>query len=239
MSVVKQSCEKPADGLEVFRKLAAQFADNFTKALVARTSEVARVEIKARCLASVGELLRTKCADSPTRQGVALIYDEVFADCVCSMYLAAQGLDKPAQLVLRRVLELGLAAVYLWDQPHLFWGWKELDQDLSFNDIAEHLSSPSYLKFVVSENGGTAPTHLFDVTVARREYRVLSNTVHGKISTFESPLVDRFRHSDSDWQAHLSRVEKIQDLLLDATKARFRVVRQELSIVQPQIVAHS
>jgi hypothetical protein len=187
----------------------------------------------------VGNILHTKCAESQTQKAVSAIYDEVFADCVCSVYLAGQGLDKPAQLVLRRVLELGLAAIYLWDQPHLFWGWKDYDQDLSFTEITEHLSSQRYLRFVESENPGYRPSQLIDVTLARSQYRDLSNTVHGKVTTFESSLVDRFRHSESDWNAHLSRVEKIQDLLLDAAKNRFSVVRQHLPLAQPQIIVNS
>jgi len=231
-----QICQKPSDGLEVFRKLSAQFAQNFTTALNTKIPEVGRVELKSRCLASVGELLRDKCAVSNTQKQIAPIYDEVFADCICSMYLAAQGLDKPAQLVLRRVLELGLAAAYLWDQPHVFWGWKEFDQDLSFTEIAGYLSSQAYLRFVASENGASEPVPLIDVTLARNEYRALSNTVHGKVSTFESPLIDRFRHSDVDWKAHLVRLESIQDLLLNLARGRFAAVRERLTIVQPQIV---
>jgi hypothetical protein len=231
-----QTCQKPPDGIEVFRKLAAQFSQNFNAALVVPMAEVSRVELKARCLSSVGELLRDKCAVSETQKQIAAIYDEVFADCVCSIYLAAQGLDKPAQLVLRRVLELGLAAVYLWDQPQHYWGWKEVDEDLSFTDITGHLSAQSYLRFVASENGTTEPIPLFDVILARNEYRALSNTVHGKLSTFESPLLDRFRHSDADWRAHLIRLEAIQDLLLNIANGRFTIVRENLTIVQPQIV---
>jgi hypothetical protein len=231
-----QSCQKPSDGLDVFRKLAEQFSQNFNTALNTQIPEVGRVELKSRCLASVGGLLREKCAVSNTQKQIAAIYDEVFADCVCSIYLAAQGLDKPAQLVLRRVLELGLAAVYLWDQPHLFWGWKELDQDLSFTEITGHLSAQHYLKFVASENGASDPVPLFEVTLARNEYRALSNTVHGKVSTFESPLIDRFRHSDFDWKTHLVRMEVIQDLLLSIVSGRFAAVRESLTVAQPQIV---
>lgn len=229
-----QICQKP-DGLEVFRKLAAQFTQNFTTAFSLLVPEIKRVELKSRCLSSIGEILHSKCATSDTQKQIATIFDEVFADCVCSIYLAGQGLDKPAQLVLRRVLELGLAAVYLWDQPHILWGWKEFDEDLRFTEITTYLSTPSYLRFVASENKQVDPTPIFDASIARNEYRALSNTVHGKISTFESPLIDRFRHSDGDWKSHLARLEAIQDLLINATCARFAAVRENLKIIQPQI----
>ena len=58
------------------------------------------------------------------------MFDEVFADVVSSIYLSACGLDKPAQMILRRALEVGAATVYVWDLPHVFSGWKEHDEDL-------------------------------------------------------------------------------------------------------------
>jgi len=50
------------------------------------------------------------------------MFDEIFADSICSAHFAACGLDLPAQMVLPRVLDLGVGAVYLWDLPHVFWG---------------------------------------------------------------------------------------------------------------------
>jgi hypothetical protein len=233
------TAQRPDDDLEIFHRLAAQFVQNQHSALSIQFPEIGKVELKARCLASVGELMRDKCAASSTQKLIATIYDEVFADFVCSIYLAAQGLDKPAQLVLRRALELGLAAFYLWDQPHLFWGWKEFDQDLSFTDIVAHLSAPSYLKFVAAEIGSPESSQLFDATLARNEYRALSNVAHGKLSTFESPLVDRFRHSDEDWRTHLHRLETIQDVLINFATKRFVQIRDSLPSLQPQLTLHS
>lgn len=230
--------ERFSDSLAVFQRLAAQFSKNFDAALLVSTTEIKRVELKSRCLSTVGELLRDKVATSETQKQIARVYDEIFSDCVCTIYLAAQGLDKPAQLVLRRVLELGLAAVYLWDQPHVFWGWKELDQDLNFNEILSYLSGEPYLRFIASENDPAAIIPALDLSLARSEYRSLSNTVHGKFCTFESPLADRFRHSDTDWKIHLGRLEAIQDLLLNVATMRFALVRAQLVIAQPQIVPH-
>ena len=231
--------QKPVENIDVLRRLGDQFSSNRTAALSSELPELKRVEMKCRCLASVGQIMRTTCARSPSQQQIAAIIDEVFADSVCSIFLAAEGLDKPAQLVLRRVLELGLATFYLWEQPHIFWGWKEYDKDLTFTEITEFLSSESYLRFVASENDSTEPVPLFNVSLARIEYRALSNVVHGKISTFESSLADRFRHSHSDWTSHLSRVETIQDLLMSFACNRFSEVKKQLPIAQPQIIPHT
>ena len=98
------------------------------------------VELKARVVPAVAEILRNHEAISATQKVILCIYDEVFADIVISSYLAACGLDKPGRMTLRRGLELGIASVYLWDNPHLFWGWKEQDKDLNFNEMIEHLA---------------------------------------------------------------------------------------------------
>jgi hypothetical protein len=227
--------QRPENGVEILRKLDAQFSANFETALSTAAEEVGRVELKARCISSVGVILTETCCVTEAHTDIAKIYDEVFADCVCSVLLAGQGLDRPAQLVLRRVLELGVAAVYLWDLPHLYWGWKEYDKDLSFSEMTDHLSAPAYLRCVSSMNGAAEPTQIFDVTRARTEYRALSNTVHGKMATFETAIGDRFRHSDADWKAHVKRVEGIQDLLLNLVQGRFRVVREKLPEKQPQL----
>src|SRR5438067_1286937 len=190
--------QKPTDGLEVFRKLGEQFATNFNKALSIAPIEARRIELKGRCLSAVGIILKEKYSVNDTQKEIAGIYDEVFADCVCSIFLAGQGLDRPAQLVLRRVLELGVAAIYLWDLPHIYWGWKEYDCDLSFKEMCEHLSSPQYLRYVGAMNNVGEALPVFDVTAARSEYRALSNAVHGKVTTFETAIANRFQHSDTD-----------------------------------------
>lgn len=229
------SVKKEEDGIEIIRRLSEQFSSNLSFALAKSLPEAGRVELKSRCIASIGEILR-ESATSDTHREIAGIYDEVFADCICSLYLAAQGLDKPAQVVMRRVLELGVAAVYLWDVPHVFWGWKQYDQDLSFNEMIEQLSAPSYLHFVAVENGKSEADQICDASLARKEYRALSNTVHGKATTFETPLTDRFQHSDADWELHITRLEAIQDLILSLSSGRFRIIREQLLIKQPQLI---
>ena len=226
--------QRTGGGADVFRKLDALFRGNLESALAA-SPDLDRVELKARCLSTVSIILR-EASDTPTRKEVACVYDEVFADCICSIYLAALGLDKPAQLVLRRVLELGVAAVYLWDVPHVYWGWKEHDKDLSFTEMTDQLGSPAYATYIASMNPpGPSAAPVFDVTFARNEYRALSNAVHGKIATFETSISDRFHHTDADWAAHLLRIEAIQNLLLQLSSARFPEVRMELPRRQPQL----
>ena len=64
-------------------------------------------------------------------------------------------MDKPANIILRRILELGVAAVYLWDMPHEVYSWNNYDQDLSFSAMLTHLNSKGYLAYISKEHAIT------------------------------------------------------------------------------------
>jgi hypothetical protein len=138
-------------------------------------------------------------------------------------------------MVLRRVLELGVATVYLWDLPHVFWGWKKHDVDLNFKDMLDHLASPSFKSFVSFANARTAGQDVLDGSEARKLYRDLSNAIHGKLSTFETLISDRFTHTEADWEHHLNLVERVERLLLTMWKVRFREVELGLQSNMPQL----
>lgn len=223
------------DSVKIFRELQKKFNSNLEISLVERVEKFSQVEIKARAFAIVCQALQKKHNISQSQQEIIKIFDEVFVDVVISVYLAGCSLDKPAQTLLRRVLELGVAIIYLWDMPHLFWAWKCHDKDLSFNTMIEHIDSNGYKSFVLSENSEGSGEKLFDIEECKKLYRDLSNTVHGKIFTFESILPDRFKHSSSDWNNHLVLVEKVQDLLLTLWKNRFSDTFSELKEKLPSI----
>lgn len=223
------------DSVKIFIELQKKLNSNLEFSLGEKVEKICQVEIKARAFAIVCQALQKKHNISQSQQEILKIFDEVFVDVVISVYLAGCSLDKPSQTLLRRVLELGVAIIYLWDMPHLFWAWKCHDKDLSFNTMIEHIDSNGYKSFVSSENSGVNVKNLFDIEEAKQLYRELSNTVHGKFSTFESILPDRFKHSSSDWNKHLVLVEKVQDLLLTLWKNRFSDTFFELRDKLPSI----
>ncbi len=139
---------KQTQGVEVLARLHEKFSGNFLAATKIPPPLLEAVEVKTRAIAEFGQLLRQPAALSPSQIRLAAAADEIFADITCSIYMAAASLGPPAPMVLRRALELGVAVVYLWDQPHLFWGWTECDQDLSFREMLAHLESQSYLAFL-------------------------------------------------------------------------------------------
>jgi hypothetical protein len=125
-------------------------------------------------------------------------------------------------MVLRRALELGLAIAYLWDLPHLFWGWKECDHDLSFSEMLEHLGSPNYRAFLNNAVGLPKDQFVIDAATARRIYRTTSDTVHGKVTTHKVLSADGFTHNPDQWTAHLLLIDQVATLLLGLWFKRFQ-----------------
>src|SRR5262245_41195996 len=120
------------DPASLFRELHAKFAENLTQSLIACTNAFKEAEHKARLLADFQRALSRSPSPTEVHREMSCIVTEVFADVVTSIYLAAAGLDRPAECVLRRALELGVSLVYLWDMPHIYYAWRDHDEDLSF-----------------------------------------------------------------------------------------------------------
>ena len=62
---------------------------------------------------------------------------------------------------------------------------------------------------------------VFNYNECRKIYRLLSNTIHGKIITHESQLPDRFSHRSNDWHNILDLIGIVQSNLLRLFKNRF------------------
>ena len=204
--------------------LHGKFDENLKQALSSSSVLLTGADIRARAVHDIAELLRSEQALTPTQQEITQVFDEIFADLIGSIYLAGLAMDKPARMLLRRALELGIAVPYLWDIPHIYWMWKEHDQDLSFKEMVEHLSDLKYKTFLLRENPHYAEEEVLNSGSANNIYRSLSNIVHGKISDFESTSPERFKFSEPDWREHLALTCTIERMLLNLWKCRFAVV---------------
>jgi len=213
-------------------KLHAKFGGNLAATLADDAGFVA-AETKIRSFVIVRGLLPTGASHHAE---LARLFDELFADDITSLYLGAVGLHMPARMLLRRVLELGVAVVYLWDLPHEFWGWREHDRNLSFTAMLQHLSAPDYLSYIKRDNPAFDSGMVIDSAAAEKTYRILSNTVHGKIAEFDAPLPDRFNYQTEEWRSHLALVNSVSDLLVVLWKKRFSVVAAELEKRLPQLL---
>ncbi|MGA2467653.1 MAG: hypothetical protein ABSH06_25315 [Thermodesulfobacteriota bacterium] len=219
----------------IMEKLNSKFRSNLMQCLKEEVEHLAGVERKARLLAVLGQVLTESSPPNLHQKELVTIFDEVFSDVTISIYLAACGLDKPAQIILRRVLELGIAVIYLWDLPHMFWGWKCHGLDLNFKEMIDHLSKEHYKTFLKSISNGYKGEDLCDFKCAKELYGLLSDTAHGKISTFESNLPDRFAHNQADWLNHLRSLEQVEDILLDLWQKRFPMALLEAKSKLPVI----
>lgn len=108
-------------------------------------------EVRTRLIRHIGILLGQKENNLEHQKLISKYFDEIFGDMVCALYFAFIGLDNPARIILRRALELGLASVCYWDNPTAFWGWNSKNQDISFGELDESISSAGYLIFIESE----------------------------------------------------------------------------------------
>lgn len=219
------------DKAQILMQLDSKFTNNLEECLEAEQGEFFRIELKARALSILGQIVSEVTGSlMPHQREMLPIFDEVFSDIIVSVYLSGCSLDNPAQVVLRRSLELGIATVYLWDQPYQFWGWKNHDCDLNYNDMLEFLSKDIYKTFLKTLNENYQDDEIIDLRSARKLYRLLSNTTHGKITTFETPLPTRFSFSQDDWKGHLSLVDEVIKVLLDLWKKRFYYALPELKV---------
>jgi hypothetical protein len=215
--------------------LNKKFSKNLELALSTEVALTSRAEIQARAIPAVAGILGADPGLTIWQRDALCMFDEVFADLTCSIYLSACGLDKPAQTILRRALEVGIATVYVWDLPHAFWAWKEHDKDLNFNDMLEHLSSTGFTSHAKRQNPKYSGTELFNMALAKTLYRQLSNIVHGKMASFESVLPDKFQHSQPDWRGHLELVCAVEDILNQLWINRFLSVSERLESKFPQL----
>ncbi|MEI2284298.1 hypothetical protein OHD57_24520 [Paenibacillus polysaccharolyticus] len=219
----------------MYQELHKKFKTNFTISLASESVLLTRVELKSRSFAILGQIISEDKSLNPHQKEIITIFDELFSDISIGIYFAACSLENPAKIQLRRVLELGIASVFLWDMPHIFWGWKDHDNDLNFNDMLEHFSKDGYKSYIKSINKEYNNAEILNFKDARRLYRILSNTVHGKITTFESNLPKRYSHQVEDWKSILQMAEEVEDIVLGLWKKRFNKYFPELYIQVPSL----
>jgi hypothetical protein len=226
---------KQALGPEILIHLDKKFSANILQATVTPCPRLERVEIKARALAEFGQSLRAVGGLSSSQALLASATDEIFADVTCSVYLSAASLGPSAPMVLRRALELGFALVYLWDLPHLFWAWKDCDNDLSFKEMLAHIESTPYKTFLHNIGVPVTASDL-DTQSAKSLYRNLSNTIHGKFGTMETLSESRYSWDAVAWNKHLEVADQALDILLNLWGLRFPQVRAALDASFPQLM---
>ncbi len=208
---------------DIHQGLHNKFADNLKQSLVEKNSDLEEMEVKARAAYFLGEILFKDRNITDTQREVTKIFHEIFTDFTVASYLSCCAIDNAARIVLRRILELGIATVYLWDLPYKFWNWNNYDDhsnDLNFKEMLDYLNNRGYVDFVNKENDTTL-TRLINKESVGKTYRELSNVIHGKSITFESLDEDSFGYKEADLSELVDYTCKIENTLLSIWKARF------------------
>jgi hypothetical protein len=225
---------KQVPGTEILLQLHNKFSANLTQTTTMSAPLLEQVEIKTRAVAEFGQLLRHSAGLSPSQVLLASVADEIFADVTSAVYLAAACLGSPTPMLLRRALELGLALIYLWDLPHLFWGWKDCDQDLSFKEMVAHVESASFCALL--RNTGVSNESGIDTTSINCVYRNLSNIIHGKFRTMATLSNSSYSWDSVEWSKHLALTEQVLDIILKLWGTRFPEIRVNLDKEFPQLL---
>lgn len=203
-------------------ELDDKFKKNFDSWTELSENNLSKTFIGLQCVAGVGEILNSK-KSSKHHSICCSVYDEIFSDGVLAVYLASNAMNKPANIVLRRILELGVAAIYLWDMPHEVYSWNNYDQDLNFSAMLTHLNSKGYLAYISEEYAIPIESDIFPASKCQQIYGELSDVVHGKITTFESSLPDRFVFAEHDWRTFINLMEEVLDILIEAYLLRYQI----------------
>lgn len=206
----------------IMNELNLKFENNFQEWNSLGEKKLDKSFNALQCIAAIGEILGGR-KRSNHHDICCVVYDEVFSDGVTAIYLASNAMDKPANLVLRRVLELGVAAIYLWDMPHMAFAWKNHDQNLSFSEMLSHVNCQGYISYVNEENNVTLSGELVPLSRAQAIYGSLSDVVHGKITTFESSMPNRFKFVEKEWVDFVSVAEEVFEILVRAFILRFNI----------------
>lgn len=214
-------------------QLNQKFNGNFTDWTSVSDLKLERSFTGLHCIATIGEILSGR-SSSTHHKICCKIYDEIFSDGASSIYLAANAMDKPANIVLRRILELGLAAIYLWDMPHAAYSWNLHNHDLSFTEMVNHINSKGYISYINSENESNI-IELISSSRTQSIYGKLSDIVHGKITTFESSLPDRFTFVEKEWHQFIQLFDEVVFILIKAAISRFNIEHEICSIYPPAI----
>ena len=207
---------------QILIELDHNFKNNFKSWNGILDPKIEKVFLGLECVAAIGQILEAN-RKYKHHDICCKIYDEIFADGVSAIYFATIAMDKPARIVLRRMLELGVASVYLWDMPHMVYSWKSHDQDLSFSEMLNHICSKGFLSYIKTENIYDKEIKLLSKSRCQEIYGDLSDVVHGKISTFESVVPDRFKFIDSDWREFVVLIEEIIIILVKFFIERFNL----------------
>ena len=170
-----------------------------------------------------GEILKRETDSNSVQKEILKFFPEIFKDLTLSAHFLYCSTNNVSQIILRRILEIGISVIYLWDQPYIYLKWKKLDEhiaDLSFKEMIDHLNDVGYVEFVNIENSSEI-NHLVLKDEVNSIYRELSNVIHGKELSFESISSESFELNEMDLSKNLDLIIRVENILLKIYCTRF------------------
>jgi hypothetical protein len=224
---------------QVLSSLHASFGSNLKSIDPAFVPQVDKIDLQSRMISEVRDQLLSHYCSGPVQRTICEdLLDEVFSDFSLALYFCASGLIVPSQMSTRRAFEIGLAAIYLWDLPHAYWGWKNKDDDLSFSAMVAHLNSIGYMEYLKQVHGAESIDTICKQKEFQEIYRELSNTVHGKTSNL--PPLSPARFSLDDSQSFVNQqfklIQRAQAAILRMIFGRFVQLEEKVQEAMPQIL---
>jgi hypothetical protein len=219
-------------------QLLSNLHDNFGKNLanidLTTKSLLESIDLNSRTISEIRNRLSLNCSNSDTQQAICSdVLDEVFTDFSIAMYLCTIGLIVPARMSARRGFELGLAAVYMWDLPHQYWGWRKDDVDLGFSEMVTHLNSKGYQAYLAHLASKSDSKTICNQRRFQETYRALSNTVHGKFGDLPPLSPSRFVSEKNGVAKHLELIAEAQALVIELLLGRFDKLASEVHSALP------
>lgn len=211
---------RPLSTVELLQALHSKFSINFSQSQPSLPL-ADPVERQARMLSDVAQQLRREAGQSTHQSALAGYLDEIFGDSMCALYLASCGLCVPAQMLLRRALELGLTVVAYWDSPVDFWKWREHDGDIRFAELCSYLEDPAYTTFLKHQRNGATADLRQSLSELTPLYRALSNVVHPKPKNFTTKPGGGYSFKDEEFVGTVQLSEKVYRVLLSLMIQRF------------------
>jgi hypothetical protein len=214
--------------------LHAKFAENQVQA-ISHTRNAQLSDALSSIFFHVSEFLYQKESLAAHERLLAQYLKEVFADGVCAIYLAFSGLDTPARILIRRMLELGYVFLAYFDNPARFWDWNSNDKDISFSDLESTLGSEGYITFLSHASRLDVATYRKAIVSLRAAYSELSNVVHPKPYNFETTVDDAFAFNASHLQSVMRMQETVHKGLLYLIFCRFPLAYEHAEKIDPKI----
>ena len=214
--------------MEVYKKLKDKFSNNFESSIQVDKDKLTEAELKAKVIYNFGVLM-SKGEESATIKCVNEIYDEIFSDLTISIYLSLCSIDNASRVLLRRVLELGVATFYFRDMPHKFWHWRITnthESDLSFRENVDFLAGDAFKAYLHNEHG---INWSIDKDRINKLYRELSNVIHGKYETFETVAANSFDYSEVDFKENIRKIIVCENILISCLGARFPKIFEKIN----------